>query len=389
MEKDMKILITSDWNINAVNGVVTSMENLKEELEKRGHEVKFLTLSSSFKNEQYGDTYAVGSISAEWIYHMARIRFRRGQKILRELIEWKPDVIHSQCEFSSFFLARHIAAKCRVPLVHTCHTVYEDYVGYVLPFFRSFGVHTVRQIFQYCSRRSDRFIAPTEKVRALLESYPVYCPVSVIPTGIKLKSFDKTVTDEEKKKIREKTGIGERRMLLFLGRLGKEKNVSELLAYMSHIERDDISFVIVGDGPYRTELEKEAAELGLTSPKVVFAGMVSPEDVHLWYGSADLFINASLSETQGLTYIEALASSLPLLVRKDPCLDGVVDNGSDGWEYETEEEFREYLTEYLEKEDNSEMRERAKAKAYSYSSTVFADRIEKLYTEEIEGKKNA
>ncbi len=383
----MKILITSDWNTDAVNGVVTSIVNLRDELEKRGHEVRFLTLSSSMKNEIKGHSYMVGSVSAEWIYRKARIRCRRGGRILSGIIAWRPDIIHSQCEFSSFFLARHIARKCNVPLVHTCHTVYEDYVGYVLPLFRSLGVKIVRSIFRFCSKRCDLFIAPTGKVKRLLESYPVSCPVIVVPTGIKLTSFEKPFSDEERRRIRESVNIGERRMLLYVGRLGKEKNITELLEYISHIERDDISFVIVGDGPYRTELEKESEKLGLEAPKVIFVGMVKPEEVYRWYRSADIFINASLSETQGLTYIEALSSSLPLLVRKDECLDGVVENGVNGWMYTSEEDFRLHLEDYLSLSDTSSIRMNAEKTAHEFSSLRFADRIEEVYRSEIEKRK--
>lgn len=382
----MKVLITSDFNINAINGVVTSILNLKDELEKRGHEVRLLTLSSSVKNEIVGDTYLVGSVSAEWIYHLARVRIRPGHRILEDIYDWKPDVVHSQCEFSSFFLAKAVAKKLNIPLVHTCHTVYEDYVGYVLKGFKSFGIHSVRTLFRFCSRHSDIFIAPTEKVKRLLESYPVLCPVSVVPTGIKLKSFGKRITEDEKREIRESVGIGERKMLLFLGRLGKEKNVSELLDYISRVDLDDISLVIVGDGPYRAELEKEAQDKGLVSPRVVFAGMVEPDEVYKWYQSADLFINASLSETQGLTYIEALASSLPLLVRKDECLEGVVDNGYNGWEYESEDEFRAYLDLYLSS-DESDMRINALSRAREFSSSLFAERIERIYEDECNKRK--
>lgn len=260
-------------------------------------------------------------------------------------------------------------------------------MGYVLPVFRKLGVRIVRSIFRFCSKRSDLFIAPTEKVKRLLESYPVYCPLCVVPTGIKLTSFEKSFSDEEKRKIRDSVNPGKRRMLLYVGRLGKEKNVTELLLYISHIKRDDISLVIVGDGPYRTELEREAEELGLERPKVIFVGMVSPDEVYRWYRSADIFLNASLSETQGLTYIEALSSSLPLLVRKDECLDGVVCDGVNGWMYSTEEEFGSRLVDYLSLSDTSSLRDNAVKTAHEFSSLRFADRIENVYTEETEKRK--
>ncbi len=383
----MKILITSDWDVNAINGVVTSILNLKEELEKKGHDVRFLTLSQSVKNKEEGDTYKLGSISASWIYKNARIRIRSGRKILSDIYAWKPDIVHSQCEFSSFSIAHIVAEHLNIPLVHTCHTVYEDYVGYVLPFFKSLGIGTVREIFRFCSRRSSLFIAPTKKVETILLSYPVLCPVSVIPTGIKLNSYDKRVTEDEKNALRESLGVGEKKILLYLGRLAKEKNISELLEYVSRLKRNDVVFVIVGDGPYRKELEREAEEKGLLEKDVVFPGMVDPGEVYKYYQTADLFINASQSETQGLTYIEALSASLPLLVRYDKCLDGVVDNGYNGWTYNSEEEFDSALAEYFSS-DSSFMRHNAHERAMEFSAKIFASRIETLYLNEIEKKKN-
>ncbi len=383
----MKVLLTSDWNVNAVNGVVTSILNLKEELEKRGHEVKLLTLSQSLKSEVKGDIYSIGSISAEWIYHMARVCIMPSHKIIKKIYEWKPDIVHSQCEFSSFFMAKNIASTLSIPLIHTCHTVYEDYVGYVLPFFKKFGVHSVRQIFQFCSRRSDLFIAPTNKVKAILDSYPVYCPIAVLPTGIKISSFNREIKAEEISALRERLGIGKRHILLYLGRLGKEKNVSEILQFYSRLDRDDISLLIVGDGPYRETLEKEAKELHLEKPSLIFIGMVQPSEVSLWYNASDLFVNASKSETQGLTYLEALSSSLPLLVRNDPCLEGVCENGINGWAYNNEEEFRRFIDEYFSS-DNTKMKEMARKKAEEFSSSLFAQGIEALYLKEIERKKN-
>lgn len=382
----MKVLITSDWNIDAINGVVTSILNLKDELEKLGHEVKILTLSPSFENEKKADVYMVGSISAERVYHKARLRIRRGKKLVDEICSWKPDIIHSQCEFSSFFLAKEISRRLSIPLVHTCHTVYEDYVGYVLPHLKALGIRGVREIFRYCSKYCDLFIAPTEKVKRILLSYPVICPVEVVPTGIKIKSYDKDCDREKIEEIKKEYNIEGKKILLYLGRLAKEKNISELLNFISELKRDDISFLIVGDGPYRNELEEEANKLGLTRPKVIFTGMVKPEDVHFWYESADLFINASQSETQGLTYIEALSSALPLLVRKDECLEGVVEDGINGWKYNNKEEFFSYLDQYFASSDKALMRENAKKKAMNFSSSNFASHMEGIYNSLIEVK---
>src|SRR5699024_12144603 len=126
----MKILLTSDWYYPVVNGVVRSILNLKKYLEDKGHEVKVLTLSNSRKTYKENQIYYIGSLSAGRIYPEARISpLLRNREIL-ELINWKPDLIHSQCEFSTFIMAKKIARKTNAPLVHTYHTIYEDYTHY-------------------------------------------------------------------------------------------------------------------------------------------------------------------------------------------------------------------------------------------------------------------
>ena len=122
----MKILITTDWYTPAVNGVVTSVLNLRRELEARGHEVRVLTLSQSPLSSRRDGVVRLGSISAGLIYPGARLRTALGSRYVRDILRWKPDIVHSQCEFSTFFLARKIAEHLDVPLVHTYHTIYED-----------------------------------------------------------------------------------------------------------------------------------------------------------------------------------------------------------------------------------------------------------------------
>lgn len=100
--------------------------------------------------------------------------------------------------------------------------------------------------------------------------------------------------------------------------------------------------MIVGDGPYRDEIEAQVKEFGI-SDSVIFTGMIEPDKLAEYYQAGDFFMNASTSETQGLTYVEALAAGIPLLCREDPCLAGVVDNGKNGWEFTDEETFENAL----------------------------------------------
>ena len=223
----MKILITSDWNPAAVNGVVTSVKNLRHELELRGHEVRVLTLALSHNSwEADGVTY-LGSLPVGRIYPGARVRRAFVGRQIQELIRWKPDVVHSQCEFSTFSLARRIAEELDIPLIHTYHTVYEDYTHYFSPSVR-LGKKAVAALSRRVAAHADCVIAPTDKVRRLLLGYGVCTPIHVVPSGIDLRRFGKVTAPETLLAMRERFGIpAERKILVNVGRQAEEKNAAE------------------------------------------------------------------------------------------------------------------------------------------------------------------
>ena len=112
--------------------------------------------------------------------------------------------------------------------------------------------------------------------------------------------------------------------------------------------------------------------------------MVAAEQIADWYQLGDLFVNASTSETQGLTYAEALAAGVPVLCRADPCLTGVVRDGENGWQYRGEEDFRRKLDNFLAHPHRREQISRqARQSAEEYSAKRFAERVEAIYLEQI------
>ena len=339
----MKILITTDWYVPAVNGVVTSVKNLRRGLEARGHEVRILTLSQSTQSWEEEGVTRLGSVPVGLVYPGARLRSTLVRGWVKELAEWGPDVIHSQCEFSTFFLARRLAEHLDVPLVHTYHTVYEDYTHYFSPSVR-FGKKAVSVFSRWVAAQTDCLLAPTAKVRQLLVGYGVDRPVFVAPSGIELDRFAASPDPIHQAVLRRSLEIPEENLILVcVGRLAAEKNLDELLALRASLGDAPVTLLLVGDGPDRARLENLSAGLGLSAPAVVFAGMVPPAQVPDWYQLGDLFVSASTSETQGLTYIEALAAGVPVLCRADPCLDGVIREGENGWQYHSTDEFRSRL----------------------------------------------
>ena len=332
----MKILITTDWYKPVVNGVVTSVESLTKGLTLAGHEVRILTLSGNVHSRKEGNVYYVGSISAGMIYENARLKLRMPANIMRDILKWKPDIVHSQCEFSTFRIAREVAYECQIPLIHTYHTVYENYTHYFCV-NHAMGKKMARIFSRKVLADVDAVIVPSGKMQTMLKRYGVEKKIYNIPSGIDVDKYTCNKS-EARKRIRDSLGIKpEECVLLYVGRLAKEKNVEELLQFLSRIDSNQ-RMLIVGDGPYRPEIEKTADSLGVRK-QLIFTGMVPPKQVSDYYAAGDIFVSASNSETQGLTYMEAMASALPLLCRADDCLKDVITSGTNGLLYHTEDEF--------------------------------------------------
>ena len=380
----MKILITTDWYSPAVNGVVTSVLNLRRELELRGHEVRVLTLSQDLHSSVQDGVTRIGSVAAGLVYPGVRLRTALAGRWVRELVEWGPDVVHSQCEFSTFFLARRIAEELNVPLIHTYHTVYEDYTHYFSPSVR-LGRRAVAALSRWVAARTDCMIAPTGKVRTLLQGYGVRTPVFVVPSGIDLRRFQRPPVPGCRASLLAALDIPrENLVLVSVGRLAAEKNLDELLRFRAAMGDQAVTLLLVGDGPYRAQLEREAADLGLRAPQVAFAGMVPPQQVAEWYQLGDLFVSASSSETQGLTYVEALAAGVPALCRADPCLNGVIRDGENGWQFRDFSDFMSKLEMFrAHPELRRALSEQAAASARDYSAEEFARRVEAIYLAQI------
>lgn len=379
----MKILLTTELYAPAVNGVVTSILTLKQALEERGHDVRVLTLSE--KRSLSDEVYTVPSYGVGKIYPGARFALSTDEEICQEMIEWAPDIIHSHCEFSTFRMAKYIARVLDIPIVHTYHTVYEDYTHYFSP-KKTWGKKIVSIFSRRVLKHASSVIVPTKKVETILKNYGVTSPIYVAPTGIPLEKFSSSLSREEKRAMKKAYGIPEKNhVLVTVSRLAKEKNVEEILYYLAKIDDPSLSLLIVGDGPHRQRLEELVMELHLEDT-CIFTGMVDPSDIPKFYQLGDIFVSSSTSETQGLTYIEALASGLPALCRKDTCLTDVIHEGVNGYQFTTFAEFEERLyTMLLYAPLRKHLSSQAKAFAQeTYSAKRFGEKIEDIYLQEME-----
>lgn len=378
----LKILITTDLYTTETNGVVTSVKNLFDELTANGHDVKILTISDNLHSHKDGAVYFIRSVPLKAVYPDLRMPVSFRHKLIQEIIDWKPDVVHSQCEFFSYQFAARISRITGAPIVHTYHTLYEQYLtSYVVPSKR-LGDYLAKVLSRARLRRVKTLVAPTQKVEHTLHGYGMNAPISVVPSGISLEQHHQRLTPQQRLERRRALGIGDDdQVLLNLGRLGGEKNLGELMELFAEAreQNGNLKFLIVGDGPAREDLEKQAKKLGVAQD-VIFTGMVEPSQVQYYYQLGDVFVSASTSETQGLTYIEAAANGLPLLCRQDDCLADVLQDGQNGYEYTSAGEFLHAIDEMAHNPTwRAAAAKRSEEIAASFDKKAFGEAIENVY----------
>lgn len=380
----MNIGLFTDTYYPQINGVATSVLMLKKNLELKGHKVFVFTTTDPKASKEKN------------VFRVPSIPFNSGRRIgtfynphLARFIEkLNLDVIHTHTEFSLGIFGRVMARKLNIPFLHTYHTIYEDYTHYLgkLAAFRPVtpvAKTAVRKMSTKFCNSADEVVVPTKKVKDLLLSYNVRRNISIIPTGINLNKFSKCNYESDcLQSLRSTLGIGANdKVLLYIGRISKEKNIEEVLTFLkSYLSgRKDVKFVLIGDGPEKSNLEDMVKELGIGS-QTIFAGERAWDEIGMYYKIGDIFISASQSETQGITYIEALASGLPVVAKADKCLDGVLENNINGYSFNTQEEFIKAVDSILYNDLQLERLSIGAVKsAGKFSAESFADTVEALY----------
>ncbi|MDE6852636.1 MAG: glycosyltransferase family 4 protein [Lachnospiraceae bacterium] len=376
----MNIGIFTDTYYPEINGVASSTYELKKGLEKLGHSVTIFTVTNPAATKQEKQVYRITSVP------FPMLKERRIGVTLSKIWEQKIkklhlDVIHTQTEFIMGHLGKKMADRLGIPHIHTYHTIYEDYLSYLhMPDKQCFR-KIVQHFSRICCNRADEIIVPTEKVENLLGQYGVTSQVHVIPSGISLPKFANPNIDHVEELKRQLNISDDKMVLLYVGRLSAEKNIAELLSYVHKTgQQGEITFLLVGDGPEREALEQQVQRLHLES-SVIFTGMVPFDQIEDYYALGNIFVSASTSETQGLTYIEALASGMPLLVRQDDCLDGILRDYENGIGYEDEETFRQgfrFLNTAIRQNPRFSQKTIRKSVS-SLGQSTFALQVEKIY----------
>ncbi|MFQ7195100.1 glycosyltransferase [Thomasclavelia spiroformis] len=390
----MRIAIFSDTYTPDINGVATSTKILKDELINHGHEVLVVTSElpseSDYEDDPNDNILRVPGleIQALYGYRACNIYSFKGMKEIKSM---NIEVIHVQTEFGIGIFGRIVGEALNIPVVYTYHTMWADYSHYVNP-INSTAIDglikkAITRISKFYGDKSAELIVPSIKTKEALEKYGLHKNMHIIPTGLELDKFDpKNKDDKLINQIKEKYGIKEQFIVTFLGRIAKEKSIDVLIDAMKEIvkENDNILCLIVGGGPYLDEL-KELVKDDQIEKYIIFTGPKLSQEVPSYYHLSNVFVSASVTETQGLTYIEAMASGIPAVARYDQNLENVIIDGVNGYFFKETNELVSILLNMMNS-DCSKMAREAYLHAMKFSSEVFYEKVIDVYKQAIKQK---
>ncbi len=375
----MRIGIFTDSFIPYTSGVVTSILTFKKELSRLGHDIHIFAPSYSNFQQEEEQVYRFFSLPAPTNPDFTlAIPILPGLNMLLRKLEL--DIIHVQSPFTMGRVGLHYGRKYRIPVVFTYHTMYDQYVHYVRIARELAKDMAIKYSVNFCNQ-CHHVVVPSNEVLSILKENEVKTPVSIIPTGVPLDRF----ATGDREWLRRNYGIpAQNHILLFVGRLTKEKNLEFLIRAFQQVKRKigNCSLVITAQGPLENELKELVQGLDLFLGKdVVFTGALPFDTLVDVYYSADLFVFSSVTETQGLVLIEAMASGLPVVAVKAGGVQDMVDHGKNGILTSLDiEEFSDAIYELLRDRNRYQLyRLNACQKAKSLSSVKMALKLEKLY----------
>lgn len=391
----MRIGIFTETYTPYISGLVTSELMLKKALEKKGHEVYVVTANLTNFHYEYDEKEKVLRIPGipTGIYD-SRLTSIYPIKAINKIKSWNLDVIHSQTEFAIGTFARLFAKQYNIPIVHTYHTMYEDYVHYITKgHFDKSSKKLVEYLTKfYCDKTITELIVPTKKAYDLFKKkYNVERNIHIIPTGIEVERFYKEKIDLKKiNRLKKQYNISKKDFTaIFVGRIAEEKNIPFLINVTEDLIKTNPNFklLIVGDGPDKENYEKLVIKKHCEN-NVIFTGKVSWEDIPVYYQLADIFISASKSETQGLTIIEAMAASLPNLCIDDESFRDTVVDSLNGFLFKDEEDCKKLIIKIMnDKKLLNNMQINARNSAELHSSKYFAEKVLDVYKLAIKNRK--
>jgi len=371
----MKIGLFTDGYCPQINGVATTVEELKDSLRALGHNVYIVAPKYPKYKDKDPKVFRLKSFR---LYKNPELRlsYMFPDKIFQKVFKIDFDIIHGFSGGSVPSLGLALAKLKKKPYVFTYNTRLNQYTHYFLG-GKVLKPKAVEKVVELYCNVCDYVIAPAQYVKEELIEFGVKKPIAVIPNGVDTKKFKPIKSDFLRKKLNL---TQDDKIILYVGRLAKEKSVDFLIQAFSKLNEENVYFVIVGDGPERETLEKLINKLGLQS-KILLTGFVEHNKLADVYNSADVFVFSSTTETQGLVILEALSSGLTVLTVNDKVFAEFIEDGVSGFIVEKKETiFAQKLQKILQDEDlRVRISKEARIQALKFSLAEIAKKFENLY----------
>ena len=327
----MHIAFFTNFYLPVVNGVSSSVESFRKELTRQGNNVFVFAQSDGKYEDQAPFIFRYPSLTLP-VYVEVPAVIPVSPFVDQLLPSLKLDVIHTHHPVLLGQTAARKAAEMDLPLVFTFHTQYREYTHYIplpqeaIQEFLKGAVETwLRDFMGLC----QHIVIPSESMKEILiRDYGLRARYTVIPTGIDLEPYQ--LADREA--LRASRGWQADKILVSTGRLAQEKNWPTLIraAQKVYQKHPDLRLVLIGSGPKKSALQELASKLDMAE-RVTFTGELPFSDVIVYLKAADIFGFASVTETQGLVTMEALAAGLPVVAVDGSGTRDIVDNGEQGF----------------------------------------------------------
>lgn len=381
----MNILFLSDVYFPRINGVSTSIHTLRQQLAAQGHRVHLLAPDYYSPSE---DESWITRVPSHYLMFDPEDRLMRYGKALAmsaDLRHEDYDILHVHTPFAAHYLGLRLSRRLGIPCVETYHTFFEDYMHHYLPILPK---PLLRMLARRLSRSQcnamDAVVAPSQPMLDALRSYGVKSHAEVIPTGLQEHSF----VPGDGPGFRRRYGIApERPVMLFVGRVAHEKNIGFLLRMALQVKhsRPDILLVLAGEGPALEQLRKEARALGLQDNTLFLGYLDRKTELNDCYRMADVFVFSSLTETQGLVLLEAMAQGVPVVAIAEMGTKSILVEGKGALIAPQDEKgFAERVLGLLANPEHGRtLGEKAHGYALHWSASYMAERMMKFYRQVI------
>lgn len=387
----MRIALFTETYLPFMNGVVTHIQLLAKSFEELGHEVLIVTVSDVEKAVRDGNILRCPGKDLKKIYNY-RLAGPVSVRRTKLVEEFKPDVIHVHNEFGIGFSGLQIARKLKVPVLYSLHSDYDSYLYYIslsVPFLDQAVKKGLEGYLKYFVKHAAMVLSPSPKAEAYLKRVNAKKEVHVLPNAVDVEKFRAPYIDESRRESfrREEGMSGKTAAFVFVGRLGKEKQIDDLLHFFKDLRLapEQARLFIYGKGPAEEELRRLIQTLGLDG-QAKLMGAVPNTEIPTMLSCMDYYITASQTEMHSISMLEGQAAGLPVLMRSDPPNDWQIEEGKNGFIWKNQEELKALTDKLLacSEEEKRALHESVKAWSDQNGRMKQAEKLLQFYLQAID-----